>query len=204
MKMFSKSIGVFVVALAVAAILAFTAMTVSAQSNTPDWRQSVTGLTVSAGDDSGEMVINWDAHTQTTKTLRDYRVAWTPEGESFKGASQTNWNVYTTSTQHTVTGLDAGANYQVKVRTRYEGNKGSRWTSVATGQSAAAPEDTQDAPVIPPGIPPPPPPVIVPPTPEPTPEIAEAHGDAHVPSSPTLTATEVGGERDLPAMEPTG
>ena len=50
MKMFSKSIGVFVVALAVAAILAFTAMAVSAQSNTPDWRQSVTGLTVSAGE----------------------------------------------------------------------------------------------------------------------------------------------------------
>ena len=125
--------------MAVAAILAFTAMTVSAQSNTPDWRQSVTGLTVSAGDDSGEMVINWDAHTQTTKTLRDYRVAWTPEGESFKGASQTNWNVYTTSTQHTVTGLDAGANYQVKVRTRYEGNKGSRWTEVVTDRPLPRP-----------------------------------------------------------------
>ena len=127
------------VALAVAAILAFTAMAVSAQSDTPDWRQPVTGLTVSAGDDPGEMVINWDAHTQTTKTLRDYRVAWTPQGEGFKRASQTNWNVYTTSTQHSVTGLDAGANYQVKVRTRYEGNKGSRWTEVVTGQTAAPP-----------------------------------------------------------------
>ena len=69
MKIFTKSIGVFVVALAVTAILAFTAMAVSAQSDDPDWRQSVTGLTVSAGDDPGEMVINWDAHTQTTKTL---------------------------------------------------------------------------------------------------------------------------------------
>ena len=140
MKMFTKSTrGVFVVALAVAAILAFTAMVVSAQSDDPDWRLPVTGLTVSAGDDPGEMVINWDAHTQTTKTLRNYRVAWTPQGESFKRASQTDWNVFTTSTQHTVTGLDAGATYQVKVRTRYEGNQGSRWTEVVTGQTAAPP-----------------------------------------------------------------
>ena len=92
---------------------------------------------MSAGDDPGEMLITWDAHTQTTKTLRDYRVAWTPQGESFKSANRTNWNVYTTSTQHTVTGLDAGATYQVKVRTRYEGNQGSRWTEVVTGQTAA-------------------------------------------------------------------
>ena len=139
MKIFTKSIGVFVVALAVTAILAFTAMAVSAQSDNPDWRQSVTGLTVSAGDDPGELVINWDAHTQTTKTFLNYRVAWTPEGESFKGASQTDWNVHTTSTQHTVTGLDAGANYQVKVRTRYEGNQGSRWSGVVTGQSGGTP-----------------------------------------------------------------
>ena len=139
MKIFTKSIGVFVVALAVTAILAFTAMVVSAQSDNPDWRLPVTGLTVSAGDDPGELVINWDAHTQTTKTFLNYRVAWTPEGESFKGASQTDWNVHTTSTQHTVTGLDAGANYQVKVRTRYEGNQGSRWSGVVTGQSGGTP-----------------------------------------------------------------
>ena len=82
------------------------------------------------------MVITWDSHTQTTKTLLNYRVAWTPEGEGFKSADRTNWNVHTTGTQHTVTGLDAGATYQVKVRTRYEGRQGSRWTDVVTGQSA--------------------------------------------------------------------
>ena len=84
------------------------------------------------------MLITWDAHTQTTKTLLNYRVAWTPQGESFKSADRTNWNVYTTGTEHTVTGLDAGATYQVKVRTRYEGNQGSRWTDVVTGQAGQA------------------------------------------------------------------
>ena len=138
-KFATRTTGIFAAMTAVL-ILAFAmVMTVSAQSDDPDWRQSATGLTVSAGDDPGEMVITWDAHTQTTKTFLNYRVAWTPEGESFKRASQTDWNVYTTSTQHTVTGLDAGANYQVKVRTRYEGNQGSRWTDVVTGQTAAPP-----------------------------------------------------------------
>ena len=84
---------------------------------------------------------NWkspgDAHTQTTKTLLNYRVAWTPQGESFKSADQTDWNTHTTGTQHIVTGLDAGASYKVKIRTRYEGNQGSRWTDVVTGQAAA-------------------------------------------------------------------
>ena len=138
-KFATRTTGIFAAMTAVL-ILAFAmVMTVSAQSDNPDWRLPVTGLTVSAGDDPGEMVITWDAHTQTTKTLRNYRVAWTPQGESFKRASQTDWNVYTTSTQHTVTGLDAGATYQVKVRTRYEGNQGSRWTDVVTGQTAAPP-----------------------------------------------------------------
>ena len=111
-------------------------MTVSAQSDDPDWRLPVTGLTAVAGDDPGEMTISWDAHTQTTKTFLNYRVAWTPEGERFKSADRTKWNAHTTSNQHTVTGLDAGATYQVKVRTRYEGRQGSRWTDVVTGQSA--------------------------------------------------------------------
>ena len=119
--------------MAIASILAFaTVMTVSAQSDDPDWKLPVTGLTAVAGDDPGEMIISWDAHTQTTKTFINYRVAWTPQGESFKSADQTDWNFHTTSTQHTVTGLDAGATYQVKVRTRYEGRQGSRWTEVVT------------------------------------------------------------------------
>ena len=81
-------------------------------------------------------------------------------------SSQTDWNVYTTSTQHTVTGLDAGATYQVKVRTRYEGNQGSRWTEVVTGQTAA-----------PTSVPEPPPPVIVPPK---EPEFARSSHDVLV------------------------
>ena len=126
----------------IALILAFSAvMTASAQSDPPDWKLPVTGLTAVAGDDPGEMLITWDAHTQTTKTFLNYRVAWTPQGEGFKSADQTDWNAHTTGTHHTVTGLDAGASYQVKVRTRYEGNQRSRWTDVMT---ASAQSDNPD------------------------------------------------------------
>ena len=130
----SRKLGILAVMIALLTVV----MTVTAQADGPDWKLPVTGLTAVAGNDPGEMIISWDAHTQTTKTLLNYRVAWTPQGEGFKSADQTDWNAHTTGTRHTVTGLDAGATYQVKVRTRYEGNQGSRWTDVMTGQAQSA------------------------------------------------------------------
>ena len=57
-KLATRTTGIFVAMTAVL-ILAFAmVMTVSAQSDDPDWRLPVTGLTVSAGDDPGELVIN--------------------------------------------------------------------------------------------------------------------------------------------------
>ena len=132
-------------ALALMIALLTIVMTVTAQADGPEWKLPVTGLTAVAGNDPGEMIISWDAHTQTTKTFLNYRVAWTPQGESFKSADQTDWNAHTTGTQHTVTGLDAGASYQVKVRTRYEGRQGSRWTDVVTGQAGQAAAPTNSA-----------------------------------------------------------
>ena len=91
-------------------------MTVSAQSDDPDWKIAPTGLNVAAGDAAGEIEITWDASSQTTKTLSDYRVTWTPNGEPFKNNDQTDWYAYPTTNQVTVTGLDAGATYKVRVR----------------------------------------------------------------------------------------
>ena len=122
--------------MAIAAILAFTTvMTVSAQSNDRDWKQSPTGLNVTAGDAAGELDITWDAHPQTSKTLSDYRVTWTPDGESFKTNDHTEWYAYPTTNQVSVTGLDAGETYKVRVRARYDDNKKSRWSDVVSGQT---------------------------------------------------------------------
>ena len=122
--------------LTVAAIMAFAAvMTVSAQSDDPDWKLAPTGLNVTAGDQAGELNIAWHAHPQTSKTLSDYRVTWTPDGESFKTNNQTEWYAYPTTNQVSVTGLDAGETYKVRVRARYDDNKKSRWSNVMTGQA---------------------------------------------------------------------
>ncbi len=111
---------------------------VSAQSGVPDWRQRPTGLTVSPGDESGELLISWDANAQSTKTLSDYRVAWTPDGEGFKPNSETDWNAFPTSNELAVTGLSAGATYRVKVRARYDDSKYSKWSDVVTGYAGSA------------------------------------------------------------------
>ena len=127
-------------------IMAFaTVMTVSAQSNTPDWKQAPTGLTVSAGNQDGALDITWDAHPQTTKTLSDYRVTWTPEGQDFKSNEESTWYAYPTANRFTVTGLDAGANYQVRVRARYDDNKKSRWSQVQNGEAAATAAEAADS-----------------------------------------------------------
>ena len=124
---------------ALAATVLTTTMIVSAESGDHDWKQAPTGLTVSAGDEAGELDITWDANSQDTKTLSDYRVTWTPEGEDFKDYSDTGWSAYPTSNELTVTGLDAGAAYSVRVRARYDDNKKSRWSDVVTAQAGAAP-----------------------------------------------------------------
>ena len=125
-------------------ILAFVAvMTVSAQSDDPDWKTAPTGLTVTAGDAAGELGLTWDPHPQTTKTLSDYRVTWTPDGEDFKTNDQTDWYAYPTTNQVTVTGLDVGETYKVRVRARYDDNKKSRWSQVQNGE--AAPEAAEPA-----------------------------------------------------------
>ena len=121
-------------------ILAFAmVMTVSAQSDDPDWKVAPTGLVVATGDAAGKLDLTWDAHPQTSKTLQDYRVTWAPDGEAFRPNSETEWYAYPTTNEVTVTGLDAGEAYKVRVRARYDDNKKSHWSNVVTGQAAVTP-----------------------------------------------------------------
>ena len=138
----TRTTGVFAAITAVT-ILAFAmVMTVSAQSDDPDWKVPVTGLNVAAGDAAGELDLTWDAHPQTSKTLQDYRVTWAPDGEDFRPPnSEPDWFAYPTTNQVTVTDLDAGETYKVRVRARYDNNKKSRWSDVVTGQSGAPHRD---------------------------------------------------------------
>ena len=126
-------------ALAVMIALMAVFMTVTVQADHPDWKVAPTGLTVSAGNEAGEIDITWNPESQTSKTLSDYRVTWTPDGENFKTNDQTDWYAYPTTNEVTLTGLDAGETYKVRVRARYDDNRKSRWSDVATGQSGITP-----------------------------------------------------------------
>ena len=138
--------------------------TATVKSKDNEWEQPPTGLTVSAGDEAGELDIAWDAHPQTTRELFNYRVTWTPEGEDFKSYTEADWNAFPTETQVTVTGLDAGATYQVRVRARYDNNAArSDWSNLVTGQAGVAPEPTPEPTATPTPVPTPTP------TPTPTP-----------------------------------
>ena len=152
----TRTTAVFAAAMIAMIILAFAAvMTVFAQAE-PDWKIAPTGLNATAGDAAGELEITWDAHPQTSKTLSDYRVTWTPDAESFKPNDQNEWYAYPTTNQVSVTDLEAGATYQVRVRARYEDTKKSNWSDVATGAAGVTQSDEK-------------------PAPEPTPDIARNH-----------------------------
>ena len=125
-------------ALAVMIALIAVFMTVTVQADDPDWKVAPTGLTVSAGDQAGEIDITWDPPPDQQDAVRlpsdlDAR------RRTVQGQRPTEWYAYPTTNQVSVTGLDAGATYQVRVRARYDDNKKSRWSDVATGQSGITP-----------------------------------------------------------------
>ena len=96
----------------------------------------VTGLSVEPGENSGELVINWDPHPAGPN---DYRVKWAEEDGEFRRYGDRDWNAYPTGTTHTVTGLTPGATYKAMVLSRFDDRKRSDWTEAVTGPAALQP-----------------------------------------------------------------
>ena len=115
-----------------AATLTLVGSPVPAGAVVASTRDRVTGVTVQAGASPGVINITWDAHPANP---RDYRVSWTPQGESFKNWRDSAWNAFPSTTEVTVSGLNAGETYRVRVRARFNNGK-SRWSEVATGSAA--------------------------------------------------------------------
>ena len=59
----------------------------------------------------------------------DYRVAWAPDGESFRGAGDSDWNDHPTGTSMTIMGLVGWDDYKVKVRARFDTTPKADWSS---------------------------------------------------------------------------
>ena len=111
---------------------------------TPVASDVVTGLTL-ASDSAGELTASWSAPADSAD---DYRVVWSKVGESWPSWRDDDGNDYPTTTSLTITGLDPGAEYRLRVRARFGQNTSSPssgpWTGEATHTVTA--ETTPPAP----------------------------------------------------------
>ena len=87
------------------------------------------------GTAPGTVGVSWDAPGETPA---GYRVMWAKVGESYRAWTDSAGNAYPTSPFQTITGLDGGAEYKVKVRATYDGDSGD-WSGEATVAVARSP-----------------------------------------------------------------
>ena len=107
----------------------------------------ITGVTLSSLN-PGELAIAWDA---PSRAPTDYRVTWKKSDGRWPSYKNDNTveggNAFVQGTSHTVTGLEEGTAYTVRVRARYfDGNgklqKSGPWSASATKTTASSPEPT--------------------------------------------------------------
>ena len=78
--------------------------------------------------ESGVIEAGWDAPGESPV---DYRISWAKTGESFRTWTDMTGNAFPTGASHTITGLEEGEEYKVKVRARYGGSSGP-WSDAST------------------------------------------------------------------------
>ena len=105
----------------------------SPQGNTvvlepPDPRgtRDIGGITL-VSSQPGKIQGSWEAPTEEPD---DYRISWAKEGEDFKTWTDNTGNAFPTEPSYTITGLDGGEKYKVKVRARYGSSPGA-WSGEA-------------------------------------------------------------------------
>ena len=77
-----------------------------------------------SSDKPGQLSVSWSAPTQAPV---DYRVNWTVHDASYPTWTDLSGNAFPTGNSLTLTGLDHGTLYKVRVRARYDGPAGP-WT----------------------------------------------------------------------------
>ena len=99
-----------------------------------DANGAITGLALTS-DTPGELVVSWDMPSPAPS---DYRVDWAESSESYQSYTVNEGHVYPEGnlTTVTITGLEAGAEYKVRMRARY--NQGEHANSPWSGPWAEA------------------------------------------------------------------
>ena len=83
----------------------------------------------------GIVDISWDAPSQTPA---NYRVSWAKAGEPYLARTDPAGNAFPTVPFHTITGLEEGGEYRIKVRASYSGTSGD-WSDEVTATVAESP-----------------------------------------------------------------
>ena len=69
----------------------------------------------------GTIQASWEAPSETPA---DYRISWAKVGDPYLTWTDLTGNAFPTDPSHTITGLEEGETYNVKVRARYDGTSG--------------------------------------------------------------------------------
>ena len=95
---------------------------------TPESPRDIGEITLTS---TGPEVIeaSWEAPTETPA---DYRIAWAKVGEPYLTWTDLSGNAFPVSPSQTVTGLEEGEQYNVKVRARYSGTNPGDWSGEVT------------------------------------------------------------------------
>ena len=84
---------------------------------------------------AGTIQASWEAPSETPT---DYRISWAKVAESFLTWNDPAGNAFPTEASYTITGLNGGEAYKVKIRARYNGSSGD-WSGQATITVIASP-----------------------------------------------------------------
>ena len=82
-----------------------------------------------ASTQPGIVEASWEAPEETP---RDYRISWTKVGEPYLTWTDLSGNAFPTNPSQTVTDLEEGEQYQVKVRARYNSGGPGDWSGEVT------------------------------------------------------------------------
>ena len=97
------------------------------EPETPPGPRDIGRITLTSGT-PGVIEASWASPSETPI---DYRISWAKTGESFRTWTDMTGNAFPTDPSHTISDLDDGEEYKVKVRARYAGSAGA-WSGEIT------------------------------------------------------------------------
>ena len=96
--------------------------------------RSISNLTATSAV-PGQIAVDWD----DVHDAKDYRVMWAKEDDPYKTWTDLTGNHFPTVSNYTITGLEEGETYKLKVRARFEEDGSGPWSQPVTALVASTP-----------------------------------------------------------------